>query len=62
MLKIAVCAIFKDEAPYLLEWLAFHKLLEWTCSSCMTTTAAMAAADIIRRSDFARNVDGLPVE
>ena len=22
--KIAVCAIFKDEAPYLLEWLAFH--------------------------------------
>ena len=27
MLKIAVCAIFKDEAPYLLEWLAFHKLV-----------------------------------
>ena len=23
--KIAVCAIFKDEAPYLLEWLAFHR-------------------------------------
>ena len=22
--KIAVCAIFKDEAPYLLEWLAFQ--------------------------------------
>jgi hypothetical protein len=22
--QIAVCAIFKDEAPYLLEWLAFR--------------------------------------
>jgi hypothetical protein len=25
--QIAVCAIFKDEAPYLLEWLAFHKMI-----------------------------------
>ena len=25
--KIAVCAIFKDEAPYLLEWLAFHRMI-----------------------------------
>ena len=25
--KIAVCAIFKDEAPYLLEWIAFHKMV-----------------------------------
>jgi len=25
--KIAVCALFKDEAPYLLEWLAFHRMI-----------------------------------
>jgi hypothetical protein len=25
--QIAVGAIFKDEAPYLLEWLAFHKMI-----------------------------------
>ena len=25
--KIAACAIFKDEAPYLLEWLAFHRMI-----------------------------------
>ena len=25
--KIAICAIFKDEAPYLLEWLAFHRMI-----------------------------------
>jgi hypothetical protein len=25
--KIAICAIFKDEARYLLEWLAFHRLI-----------------------------------
>jgi hypothetical protein len=24
---ISVCAIFRDEAPYLLEWLAFHKVV-----------------------------------
>lgn len=25
--KIAVCAIFKNEAPYLIEWIAFHRVL-----------------------------------
>jgi hypothetical protein len=25
--KLAICAIFKDEAPYLLEWLAFHRMI-----------------------------------
>jgi hypothetical protein len=25
--KLAGFAIFKDEAPYLLEWIAFHKMI-----------------------------------
>ncbi len=27
MLPIAICAIYKNEAPYLLEWIAFHKMI-----------------------------------
>jgi hypothetical protein len=28
--QIAVCAIFKDDAPYLLEWLAFRRRFDLT--------------------------------
>jgi hypothetical protein len=37
--KIAICAMFKDEAPYLLEWLAFHKMIGVDLSCCTTTAA-----------------------
>jgi Glycosyltransferase family 92 len=60
MLKIAVCAIFKDEAPYLLEWLAFHKLIGVDLFFLYDNDSSDGGSDIIARSDFARNVKLIP--
>ena len=54
--KIAVCAIFKDEAPYLLEWLAFHRMIGVDLFVLYDNGSGDGGADVIRGSDFARNV------
>lgn len=56
MAKIAVCAIFKDEAPYLLEWLAFHKMIGVDRFFLYDNGSTDGGADRVRRSSFARNV------
>src|SRR3954467_5375423 len=54
--KIAVCAIFKDEAPYLLEWLAFHKLVGVDLFVLYDNGSSDGGGDVIRASSFAKNV------
>lgn len=54
--KIAVCAIFKDEAPYLLEWLAFHKMVGVDLFVLYDNGSSDGGGDLIRGSSFARNV------
>jgi hypothetical protein len=54
--KIAICAIFKDEAPYLLEWLAFHKMIGVDLFFLYDNGSSDGGADVIRASSFARNV------
>jgi len=54
--KIAVCAIFKDEAPYLLEWIAFHKIVGVDLFVLYDNGSSDGGSDVVRRSDFARNV------
>jgi O-antigen biosynthesis protein len=54
--KIAICAIFKDEAPYLLEWLAFHKMIGVDLFVLYDNGSTDGGADLVRRSSFARNV------
>jgi hypothetical protein len=54
--KIAVCAIFKDEAPYLLEWLAFHRMIGVDLFVLYDNGSSDAGSDLIRASSFARNV------
>jgi O-antigen biosynthesis protein len=54
--KIAVCAIFKDEAPYLLEWLAFHKMIGVDLFFLYDNGSGDAGGDLIRQSSLARNV------
>ncbi len=54
--KIAVCAIFKDEAPYLLEWLAFHKMIGVDLFVLYDNGSTDGGGDLIRESNFARNV------
>ena len=58
--RIAVCAIFKDEAPYLLEWLAFHKLVGVDLFFLYDNDSSDGGSDIVQRSDFARNVKLIP--
>ena len=54
--KIAICAIFKDEAPYLLEWIAFHKMVGVDLFVLYDNGSTDGGPDLIRRSSFARNV------
>jgi hypothetical protein len=54
--KIAVCAIFKDEAPYLLEWVAFHKMIGVDLFVLYDNGSTDGGPDMIRNSSFARNV------
>ena len=54
--RIAVCAIFKDEAPDLLEWLAFHKMIGVDLFFLYDNSSMDGGGDLIRRSNFARNV------
>ncbi len=54
--KIAICAIFKDEARDLLEWLAFHKMIGVDLFFLYDNGSSDGGSDLIRRSDFARNV------
>ena len=54
--KIAACAIFKNEAPYVLEWLAFHKMVGVDLFVLYDNGSTDGGADLIRQSSFARNV------
>ncbi len=54
--KIAICAIFKDEARYLLEWLAFHRLIGVDLFVLYDNGSTDGGPDLIRRSHFARHV------
>ena len=54
--KIAVCALFKDEAPYLLEWLAFHRMIGVDLFVLYDNGSSDGGADLVRGSSFGRNV------
>jgi hypothetical protein len=54
--RVVVCAIFKDEAPYLLEWLAFHKMVGADLFVLYDNGSSDGGAELIRNSIFARNV------
>lgn len=54
--KLVICAIFKDEAPYLLEWIAFHKMVGFDLFVLYDNGSTDGGPDLIRRSSFARNV------
>jgi glycosyl transferase family 2 len=54
--KIGVCAIFKDEAPYLLEWLAFHRMIGVDQFVLYDNGSTDGGAELIHASAFAGNV------
>lgn len=54
--KIVICAIFKNEASYLLEWLAFHRMIGVDLFVLYDNGSTDDGPNLIRRSSFARNV------
>ena len=59
MPRLAIGAIVRNEGPYLLEWIAFHRVLGVEPSSSPTTPApttallaALAAAGVVRHLPF----------
>jgi hypothetical protein len=56
MEKIAICAIFKDEAAYLLEWIAFHRMIGVDLFVLYDNGSSDGGAQLVRQSSFARNV------
>jgi hypothetical protein len=54
--KIGICAIFKDEAPYLLEWIAFHRMIGVDLFVLYDNGSSDGGGELIRRSSFNRNV------
>jgi hypothetical protein len=53
---IAVCAIFKDEAPFLLEWIAYHKAVGVTHFVLYENGSSDEGPALIRSSRFAADV------
>jgi hypothetical protein len=51
---IAVCAMFKNEAPYILEWIAYHRLVGIDHFVLYDNASTDGGADLIARSGFAR--------
>ena len=54
--KIAICAIFRDEAPYLLEWIAFHRMIGVDLFVLYDNGSTDGGPELVRRSSFAKNV------
>lgn len=54
--KIGICAIFRDEARDLLEWLAFHKMIGVDLFFLYDNGSSDGGSELVRGSDFARNV------
>lgn len=56
MPRLAACAIFKDEAPYLLEWLAYHVAVGVHRFVLYDNASADGGAALVRQSRFADRV------
>jgi hypothetical protein len=63
-LKTILVASVKDEGPYIIEWLAFHKALGFNCISILQNDSTDFTAEILTRLDnlgeisYTKNVGG----
>ncbi|GEM_PF-1902278 len=56
MNRLAICAIFKNEAPYLLEWIAYHRVVGFDHFYLYDNDSTDGGAALIRRSPLAAHV------
>ena len=54
--SLAVCAIFKNEAPYLLEWIAWHRVIGFDRFVLYDNGSTDGGAELIRHSPLADRV------
>ena len=54
--RLAICAIFKNEARYLLEWIAWHRVIGFDHIVLYDNGSDDGGADIVRQSAFADHV------
>ncbi len=54
--SLVICAIFKNEARNLLEWIAYHRVIGFTDIVLYDNGSTDGGADLIRRSPFADQV------
>jgi O-antigen biosynthesis protein len=52
----AVCAIFRDEAPYILEWIAYHSMIGFGHFVLYDNASVDRAAEIVRASPYSQKV------
>jgi hypothetical protein len=50
MERLAICAVFKNEAPFLLEWIAYHRAIGFDRFFLYDNDSTDGGADLIRRS------------
>ena len=53
MSRLAICAIFKNEAAFLLEWIAYHRVVGFDHFYLYDNESTDGGADLIRRSNQA---------
>ena len=56
MSRLAICAIFKNEAAFLLEWIAYHRIVGFDHFYLYDNDSTDGGADLIRQSNLARYV------
>src|SRR5512140_3821709 len=60
MERLAICAIFKNEAPYLLEWIDYHRMVGFDHFVLYDNDSTDDGAARIQASPFARYVEIIP--
>ena len=56
MSRLAICAIFKNEAAFLLEWIAYHRVVGFDHFYLYDNDSTDGGTDLIRQSSLARHV------
>ena len=54
--SLAICAVFRNEAPYLLEWIAYHRAIGFDRFVLYDNGSTDGGADLIRNSPLAERV------
>ncbi len=55
MTPLAICAIFKNEGPYILEWVAYHRAVGFDHFVLYDNASTDGGSDVVRSSSLSRH-------